>query len=168
VILVCSMQQGLCNDTSVWLSCPILCHSGFAAVGPTGSRYRLIAARHVCSRHGCLSLHIHSSTAVSSKCEHCHLYSNVWSWTETCYLWRAVWIVLTALSATHGDLNSAINRLKAEHWTLTDMLLLGHEQLSSAEQLWLDDRNVTFVWTQCRFMLIIRVTVFVSLFVLRC
>ena len=41
--------------------------SDFAAVGPTGRQYWLIAAGRVCSIHGQLSVHIHSSMAVSTQ-----------------------------------------------------------------------------------------------------
>ena len=47
----------------------------FAAVGSAGRRNRLIAARRACSRCGRLSIHVHSSTAVISKCEQCHVFS---------------------------------------------------------------------------------------------
>jgi len=50
---------------------------GFAAVGPAGSRYRSIAARRVCSGRSRLSIHIHSSTALSRKREQCRVYSDV-------------------------------------------------------------------------------------------
>jgi len=55
---------------------------GFAAVGPAmaaNRRYRSIAARCVCCRRGRLSIHIHSSTAVSSKCGQCHVCRDVGS-----------------------------------------------------------------------------------------
>ena len=83
-----SVRQGLCNDTmsvhpSVQSCTAAMACGQFAAVGPMRRRYRSIAAQHICSRHSRLSLHIHSSTVVSSKCEQCHVYSDVGSWTQT-------------------------------------------------------------------------------------
>ena len=80
---------GLCNGTvsvppyvclSVrpslsYLSTAAAACGGFAAACPACSRYRSIAARRVCSRRGRHSIHIHSNTAVSSKCEQCHVVS---------------------------------------------------------------------------------------------
>ena len=43
--------------------------------GTAGRRYRSIAAWRVSSRRDRLSIHIHSSTALSSKCEQCHVVS---------------------------------------------------------------------------------------------
>jgi len=68
-----SRDSGVRLDVS-----PILHFDGFAAVGPAGRRYPSIAARHACCRRGRLSIHIHSSTAVSSNCEPCHVYREVW------------------------------------------------------------------------------------------
>jgi len=51
----------------------------FAAVGPVGRQYRSIAAQRICSRTGRLSIHVHSSLAVCSKCEQCCVYSDVGS-----------------------------------------------------------------------------------------
>jgi len=56
---------------------------GFAAEGSAGRRYQSIAARRICSRRGRLSIHIQSSTALSSKCAQCHVYSDVGSWKRT-------------------------------------------------------------------------------------
>ena len=77
------MRQAQCNGTSSVCLSICLSHSpaaaargGFPAVGTAGGWYGSIAARCVCSRRGCLSIHIHSSTAVSSKCEQCHVYSH--------------------------------------------------------------------------------------------
>ena len=77
------MRQAQCNSTSSVCLSICLSHSpaaaargGFAAVGTAGGWYGSIAARCVCSRRGCLSIHIHSSTAVSNKCEQCHVYSH--------------------------------------------------------------------------------------------
>ena len=56
---------------------------GFAAEGSAGRRYQSIAARRICSRRGRLSIHIRSSTALSSKCALCHVYSDVGSWKRT-------------------------------------------------------------------------------------
>jgi len=82
----------VCGRASVTIRCLSVCPSvrpilrrsfgvfgGFAAVGPAGRRYQSTAARRVCSRRGRLSIHIHSSTAVSSKCEQCRVYSDLGS-----------------------------------------------------------------------------------------
>ena len=54
----------------------VACHR-FAAVGSLGRQYRSFTARRICSRSSRLSIHIHSSTLVSNKCEQCHVYSDV-------------------------------------------------------------------------------------------
>ena len=54
---------------------PILTCGRFAAAGPAGRRYRLIAAQRICIRCGYLLIHIHSRRVVSSRCEHYHVYS---------------------------------------------------------------------------------------------
>ena len=46
---------------------------------PPGRRYRSIAVRRICSRRGRLSICIHIRAVVSSKCEQCHVYSDVGS-----------------------------------------------------------------------------------------
>jgi len=52
---------------------------GLLLWAPQASDIRSIAARLVCSRRGRVSIHIHSSTAVSSKCEQRRVYSDVGS-----------------------------------------------------------------------------------------
>ena len=70
----------------------VACHR-FAAVGSLGRQYRSFTARRICSRSSRLSIHIHSSTLVSNKCEQCHVYSDVASWTQTCI--KLLWPLLS-------------------------------------------------------------------------
>ena len=116
---VSNVYQGLCNGQ---VSSPSLSHlsttaaacSGFAAVGPAagdidgfmhGASIQYNTIQNLSSDEtACswltvpivsLSLHIHSSLAVSSKCEQCRVYSNVGNFNSDLFLMMSItWPVL--------------------------------------------------------------------------
>ena len=79
-VYVTVWRPSVCLCPTSHLLTAVAACGGFAAVGPAGGGHRSIAARRVCSRRGRLSIRIcsgatGSSTAVSSKCEQCHVVS---------------------------------------------------------------------------------------------